>query len=440
MIKFCGKFAGLLSFGFGIIKGVIKIKLDVLFLVFCVLLMCPSAALAYLDPSAGNALVYVALTLVSVAAYALKGIYYRLMGKSTNKYETANDIVIFSEGKNYWNTFEPIVQALISRGQSFSYYTMDAEDPGLQIKSKLVHNRFLGGGYISDSKLSRVECKIMLSTTPNIGVEGYPIKKPAKTKFLLHVFHDPEGIAYYKKNSLDFYDGVCTVSDYVKPRIRYLEKLRNLPEKELVSLGLPYWDILLKNYHESEPHERKIVLLAPSWGDKGFLSFYDVKAIVDALSPDFDIILRPHPQSWKSEPELLSRIKTLLGNYSNVTWDENPDPSQSLAKSDVMISDTSAIRVDYAVIYKKPVISLKVKGENLSSFEYSDLPEEMRSSLVEKISLSIGPEEVKNINEIVKQALAKKSETNDFIEKNIVNLGSAGEHIADYLIKKAKEV
>jgi len=125
---------------------VIKIKLDVLFLVFCVLLMCPSAALAYLDPSAGNALVYVALTLVSVAAYALKGIYYRLMGKSTNKYETANDIVIFSEGKNYWNTFEPIVQALISRGQSFSYYTMDAEDPGLQIKSKLVHNRFLGGG------------------------------------------------------------------------------------------------------------------------------------------------------------------------------------------------------------------------------------------------------------------------------------------------------
>ena len=148
MIKFSRKFTRPFYFGFAVIKGVINIKLDLLFLVFCVLLMCPSAALAYLDPSAGNALVYIALTLVSVIAFALKGLYYRLMGKSTNKYEAANEIVIFSEGKNYWNTFEPIVQALINRGQPFSYYTMDTEDPGLQIQNKLVHNRYVGGGYI----------------------------------------------------------------------------------------------------------------------------------------------------------------------------------------------------------------------------------------------------------------------------------------------------
>ena len=108
-----------------------------------------------------------------------------------------------------------------------------------------------------------------------------------------------------------------------------------------------------------------------------------------------------------------------------------------MSKSDVMISDTSAIRLEYAAIYKKPVVTLKVNDNNFSSFEYFDLPPELRS-FADKIFPAINSDEVKNISEIVKKALAENSATNDLIEKNIVNLGTAGEHIADYLIDKAK--
>ena len=87
------------------------------------ILLYPGPAAAYLDPSAGNALVYIAVTAVGVVGYVLKGIFYRVVEiwtgrrRSDEGGRSCQDIAIFSEGKNYWTTFEPIVSALISRGQ-----------------------------------------------------------------------------------------------------------------------------------------------------------------------------------------------------------------------------------------------------------------------------------------------------------------------------------
>lgn len=86
-----------------------------IYLLLIFLLLNPTMASAYLDPSAGNALVYIAITLVSVFIYAIKGFFYRITGKNIDNARIKNDIVIFSEGKNYWNTFEPIINALEER-------------------------------------------------------------------------------------------------------------------------------------------------------------------------------------------------------------------------------------------------------------------------------------------------------------------------------------
>ena len=420
------------------------------------ILLNPKPAAAYLDPSAGNALVYIAVTMVSVGAYAVKGAFYRLMGKKAErKAEGQNDIALFSEGKSYWNTFEPVVRALLERGQAFSYYTMDIEDPGLTIRSPLMTSRYIGEGSAGCARLNRTACRVMLATTPNIGTPGYPLPRPPKVGFLTHVFHDPDGVGYYKKGALDFYDGVCTVGDYAQPAIRYLEELRRLPKKELVSLGLPYWDLLLKKAEAyrleggrgaeaRKGRARKVILLAPSWGEKGFLSCYDLD-FIGALAEEFDLIFRPHPQSRKSEPELLKKVQKMLAAFPGAEWDESPEPSYALAASDLLVSDTSAIRMDYAVIYKKPVISLEVKAENVSSFELDDLPIEMRS-FADKLCTSVKADGIANLNAIVRAALEAENVSklgasacaHKGMRENIANLGSAGEHIADYLIHKAK--
>ena len=412
------------------------------------LLLNPQAASAYLDPGAGNALVYIAVTLVSVAAYAAKELFYRLTGrKNGGKAEEKYDaIAIFSEGKSYWTTFKPIVDALIARGQPFSYYTMDIEDPALTLRNPLMRRRYIGTGSAASARLNRVSCRVMFATTPNIGTPGYPISRPAKVAFLSHVFHGAEGIGSYKKGALDHYDSVCVTGDYVKPAIRYLEQKRGLPPKELVSLGLPYWDVMLKQARDclderqrSEKADgKKTLLLAPSWSEKGFLSCYDT-GFIKSLAREYDLILRPHPQSWKSETELLDSVRRDLADIPNITWDRDSDPAHSLAVSDLMISDFSGVRMDYAVIYRKPVVSLEVGAGDVSSFELADLPEQYAGSITDKVCVVVKKEEIGNINAIVKAALESSSQDIDsFIRANIANLGTAGEHIADYLIEKSK--
>ncbi|MBQ7577288.1 MAG: CDP-glycerol glycerophosphotransferase family protein [Synergistaceae bacterium] len=403
------------------------------------MLASPGTASAYLDPSAGNALIYVAVTLVSVSAFAVRSLYYRLTGKTHKDSHSANEIVIFSEGRNYWNTFEPIVNALLAKNQAFSYFTMDIEDPALKIRNKLMTAKYIGEGSAAYARINQVSCKIMLTTTPNIGTPGYPISRPHKVKYLAYVFHDPVGAPYYKKFGLDSYDLICVPGNYAVPAIRFLEKLRNLPAKEIISLGLPYWDKLYNDKPAKKINSRKVILIAPSWGDKGFMSYYSLD-FVKELAKDFDIIFRPHPQSRKAEPALLDRAKKLIDSLPNAKWDESPNPAESLSCADLLISDTSAIRLDYAVIYERPVIALEVKAENLDSFEMSVLPDDMKS-IADKLCVPIKASEINNISAIVNESLKAENvkSISEFVRENIANLGTAGEHIADYLINKAKE-
>ena len=62
------------------------------------------------------------------------------------------------------------------------------------------------------------------------------------------------------------------------------------------------------------------------------------------------------------------------------------------------------------------------------------LPEAIKSRIIELL-------EINNISAIVNESLKAENvkSISEFVRENIANLGTAGEHIADYLINKAKE-
>ena len=55
--------------------------------------------------------------------------------------------------------------------------------------------------------------------------------------------------------------------EYQAEDIRALEKMRNLPSKDLVKIGIPYMDDMLARLQAdvSAPEHPRTVLLAPSW-------------------------------------------------------------------------------------------------------------------------------------------------------------------------------
>ena len=79
------------------------------------------------------------------------------------------------------------------------------------------------------------------------------------------------------------------------------------------------------------------------------------------------MILRPHPQSLKVETEMLDTIHEMLRDYPNVSFDTEMDATASMSRADVMISDKSCVRFDFAFLYEKPVITLDIPVRNPES-------------------------------------------------------------------------
>ena len=421
---------------------------EFIYLTFVWWFFMPSIAYAYLDPGSGNALIYMVLSFFGAIVFSLKGLFYRIIGRKDileNEQalkENQHNIVIFNEGKIYWNTFRPIVEALLKKNVIFSYYTMDINDPCLRMDEPNMNNCYIGNGTRAFAKISKLKANVVLSTTPNIGTKGYPIARSNSIKKLVHVFHAFDDLTCYHRGSLDNYDAVMLVGEFEKPIIRKLENLRGLPAKELYEAGLPYLDVLAEKKNATPKRGEKIsdeitVLIAPSWGVKGCLSQYGSKFISLLAQAGFKVIIRPHPQSLKVEPELLEQIKNDVNTFKNVEWDFNVDGSQSMQRADILISDTSSVRVDFLFIYQKPIITLEMPFENMTDFEMVDLGESWKEKALRQMGYTLGKERIEELPKIVHETIATKTPEGiiAFREKNIYNYKRSGEVIADYLIK-----
>lgn len=429
------------------------------YIFFVICFFIPSISYAYLDPGTGNALLYVILSLIGAVFYFLKGFFYKVIKKSSNQ-SSINEsktskvqydsIVIFNEGKAYWHIFKPVVEKLIEKKQCFSYYTMDIKDPCLLIDNQYMNNRFIGDGNVAYVKMGNLSANIVLSTTPNIGTEGYPIPRSKKIKKLVHISHGFNDLSYYHKGSLDYYDAVMLVGEFEIPIIRKLETTRALPKKELYPAGLPYMDELIKKANNPQKSTSKhdffynqngfTILLAPSWGRKGFLNCYGTDFIENLANKGFNLILRPHPQSLKVEKKLIKHIEEKLKKYSNIVWDYNPDGTESFQNADILISDTSGIRLDFALVYQKPFITIPISfsQETLQDFEISDIGYSWNEEAMKAIGYgyTLQESEINELDKIIIDVLNKKDNKAilEFRDKNIYNLGKSGEIIADYLI------
>ena len=384
----------------------------------------------YIDPGTGGVIINVLIAITSSIVYFFRKFFFKNINSDLKK---KSEISIFSEGNQYRNTFLPIVNELIKREILFNYYTLDYQDLILEIDSEFINSKFLGLGTLGKLKFSSISSNLLVSTTPNIGNSEFPLKRPKKVKELIHVWHSISDISYYKKGSLDNYDTVLTVGDFQNKSIREIEKLRNLKPKKLIPVGLPYFDVFSEKLNDFKPTNQSI-LIASSWGDKGLLKNYGFE-IINILQ-DYNIIIRPHPQSFISEKGFIENFKSICMSKSNIEWDESSDPLKSFSKSKLIISDTSSIRFDYSFLTDKPVITLKIKKESLHEYE-ADYIEDIWGKKTESL---LGPVlDKKNIAEInqeieslLNNEIAGKS-INTLKTKTICSIGESSTKIVQYL-------
>lgn len=401
--------------------------------------------LLYIDPASTSALLYIIIALVATVGFALRGFFYKLknliLGKGfkNNANFGDTDIVFYSEGKQYWNVFLPIIEALNKRNTNCAYLSSDKEDPGLEYQAEYYQSKYIGNLTMTSVYLNKLKLKFVGMTMPQLDV--MMIRRSKNVQHYAHIVHAPIDVFTYRKFAFDYFDSVLCSGNHQIEGIRKLEQKRGTDKKLLLETGLTYYDVMLKEIDALEQinNKKPIVLVAPTWKEYSIINRFGIK-FFDALlkNSSYDIILRPHPQTYVSFPKLIAEIEDKFKNEPRFTIDRQQLGTESMHKADLMISDLSGVIWDFAFLYSKPVLLLKTELEALQGFEGSELDYQMwEMKERKKLGRIFDENQVDDISSIVNELLNNppKMQLEDLRNESVYNFGKAGEVAAEQIIE-----
>lgn len=405
--------------------------------------------LLYIDPGTGSMLFSILIGAAATLFFLGKAAWIKVKllftakktGVSTAADSNFKKYVVYNEGMQYWNVFKPVCEAFEKKEIELTYYTSVEKDPCFDQGYKFVKPEFIGEGNMAFVKLNMLSAGVVLMTTP--GLQVYQLKRSKNVKHYAHVLHAPSDATMYRLFGIDYFDSVLLSGDYQKKDIQKLEIQRDINKKELAVVGCPYLDTLKEKIETipAEADHQFTVLVSPSWGASALLSKYGEKLLDPLLATGWKVIIRPHPQSKKSEKEMLDRLTAKYKNTANLEWDYERDNIYSMKKSDIMISDFSGIIYDYTFLCDKPVMYVNAQLD-LRPYDAYDLDggkNIWQFTTLQKIGIELKEEEFNNIKNVIQSASDSKELADLRHEAKAeawMNEGKAGEAIADFMISK----
>ena len=404
----------------------------------------------YIDPGTGSMLFAIVIGLIGVIIYFLRGLFVKIRflitgGKRTTSDSDSIPLVIFAEDKRYWSVFEPIVKELDSREFDVVYMTSSKDDPALTCESyPHLSAQFIGEGNRAFAKLNFLKATIVLSTTP--GLDVYQWKRSKSVKYYVHIVHSPTaGITLYEVFGTDYYDALLLNSIHQEDDIRAIEKLRDLPPKELVFVGLPYMDEKLKRIAQLpalDKHERTI-LLAPSWGPNSILNRFGSRILEVLLKTGYHIIVRPHPQSFKSDPAMIETLMTEFPGNEHLEWNSDNDNLRVLARSDLMISDFSGVIYEFSMLFDRPVICTMTDFDT-SKYDAWWLDSTIWTlEYIPRIGAILSDDDLEHIKTLIDNCIEDSKYADarrDMRDKVWLHQKEGAKRVVDYLEEKYKEL
>ena len=403
----------------------------------------------YIDPGTGSMLFSLFIGVAAALSFGLRAAYLKLkFVLSGGKVQKDNDsksipYVIFSDHKRYWNVFKPICDEFEKRQINLVFYTASSDDPALKTPYKYVKTEFLGENNKPFARLNFLHADILLATTPGLGV--YQWKRSKNVKYYVHIPHSVSDLTGYRMFGLDHYDAVLATGVSQEKHMRDIEELRpSIAKKEFVVAGSTYLDEMRNRLESSAVSktndDRKIVLVAPSWGKSSILSKFGEKFLQALRNTGFNIIVRPHPQSVVSEQNIL---KPLEEKFSDFTWNYDNDNFEVLKKADIMITDFSGVMFDYALVFDKPFIYADTHFDK-SPYDVDWLKDSLwEIENLPKFGIKLEEEQFPIMHDIITKAMNSEELQNG--RNEIRNLcwqcrGSASKNVVDYMVKKRNEL
>lgn len=178
----------------------------------------------------------------------------------------------------------------------------------------------------------------------------------------------------------------------VVPGPAYLENFQGQVKTQILPLGFPKFDYLYNALNKSSELQKslrhklnwdpqqKILLFAPTFNDEFQSMDLIYPNIQLLLDQGFNIIIKLHGAvnfKWKS------RFEKLAVNHPEIYYSQDLDISESMAISDLMISDLSSVCLEFYLTYKPILVYNNPRQTESSSYNTSGMEFKYRSASYE---------------------------------------------------------
>jgi CDP-glycerol glycerophosphotransferase (TagB/SpsB family) len=345
------------------------------------------------------------------------------------------ELLFYSEHAGYYSYYEGLINELVKSEIPSVYITSQADDPVLETSSDLFVPLYINK--LRTFFLLFIKCKIVIMTMTDLNT--YELKRSINPVHYIYMFHSLVSThMMYTKTAFEHFDAVFCTGDYQIEELKAAEAQNNWTPKTLVKAGYYRLERIYNSYKKissKQKNEKKTVLVAPSWGDENIIKTCGVE-LIGKLLEDYKVILRPHPETGRRDPELLDKINSQYSANSDFTLELSVSTDDSLLNSDLLICDCSGVVLEYSLGTERPVlfidVPLKIKNSEYASLNLPVFEVDLR----EKIGKIISVDSISNVNTHVSELIDSESyakEIANIRDREIYNFGSSSKAEIEYI-------
>ncbi len=352
-------------------------------------------------------------------------------------------LVFYSEGSGFYKYFKGVIEYLLENTNiTIHYITGDPNDVIFSIAEK---EPKIKPYYIGEKKLitlmMKMEADIVVMTMPDL--ENFHIKRSYIKKDIQYIFipHSMCSLNLTMRTaSIDHFDTIFCTGKHQVEETEKTEIAYGLPKKKLVKWGYCLLDDMRAEYSKMEPAKEKTVLIAPSWQKDNIVDSC-LEEILDGLrGKDYKIIVRPHPQHVRHQPEKMEMLKARYENDDNIEIQTDFSSNDTVFQADMMITDWSGIAYEYSFTTYKPVIFIDTPMKIMNP-EYTKIDTEPFNIWMRDIlGKVVKPEDVSGIGDVIddmyKHADEYRETIKNYAEEYVYNLDHSSEVGAKYIIEE----
>jgi hypothetical protein len=321
------------------------------------------------------------------------------------------NIVVYSESGQDWHQFSGLVEQLNGAlGRKTCYVTSDPNDPGLRRE----HPNFLGI-YLPEGWFLTIFFQVNRSdlfVLTMMDLQNLQLKRSLHPVHYVYLFHSMGSTHMVdNENSFDHYESLFCTGPHQVAEIRRREQLKGLSPKHLFDYGHPRLEQVIAEGQayrvERSADEAPTVLIAPTWGETSIFNTCGRELIGVLLDAGYRVIMRPHYQSNRRSPGLITALRDAYAGHPAFEYIDRMGETDSIMRSDILVSDWSAMALEYAWGLEKPVLFIDVP-RRIRNPNWQELGiEPIESTIRDQVGEIVSPDALGEVPAVLERLLAE---------------------------------